>query len=113
MKLEMRRVILFTTNMPAMTSFYRDIIGLEALNTEDGWIEFSAGACNIALHRGKSSVGARPPKLVFFAADVASARAALLKRGLAAMGRVNSTSRFDLCDGKDPDGNAFQISSRG
>jgi hypothetical protein len=50
--------------------------------------------------------------LVFYAADVAAARAVLVKRGAVAMGKVISADRFDMCDGKDPDGNPFQISSR-
>ncbi len=72
----------------------------------------SAGACSLALHLGQSKVGSRPPKLAFYAADVAGARAALLKHGLAKAGPVKSTAVLDMCDSKDPDGNPFQISSR-
>jgi catechol 2,3-dioxygenase-like lactoylglutathione lyase family enzyme len=112
MELELRRVILFTPNLAAMTAFYRDILGLEIANREDGWVEFRAGGCCVALHAGKSEVGSRPPKLVFHATDVAATRAALVKRGLIAAGPVKSAARFDLCGCKDPDGNPFQISSR-
>jgi len=111
MKLEMRRIIIFTADMPAMTRFYRDAMGLKQLADDEGWKEFSAGACNIALHNGKPSLGKRPPKISFYAADVAAARASLMRRG-AAMGKVISAKVFDFCDGKDPDGNPFQISSR-
>jgi predicted enzyme related to lactoylglutathione lyase len=112
MKLEMRRLILFTANMDIMSRFYGETIGLELAGSEEGWRDFKAGACNIALHHGNSAVGNRPPKLVFYASDVAAARAALVQRGVKTMGKINSTGTFDMCDGKDPDGNSFQISSR-
>jgi len=111
MPLEIRRIIIFTSNMDAMTRFYRDVVGLKALADEADWKEFGAGGCNIALHRGKSTRGGRPPKIAFYAADVAAARATLVGRG-AVMGKVASGRAIDLCDGKDPDGNPFQISSR-
>ena len=112
MPLELRRVILFTSRLAEMTAFYRDVVGLEAVGREEGWVDFGAGACGLALHAGKSTVGARPPKIVFYAADVAAARAGLVKRGLAKAGPVKSAASFDMCDCKDPDGNPFQISSR-
>jgi catechol 2,3-dioxygenase-like lactoylglutathione lyase family enzyme len=111
MELEMRRIIIFTSDVAAMARFYRDVIGLELVADEKDWKELKAGACNLAFHRGKSAIGDRPPKIAFYAADVAAARAALVKRG-ATMGKVKSGRSVDLCDGKDPDGNPFQISSR-
>jgi len=112
MQLEMRRVVLFTPNLDNMAEFYRTVIGLELVGSEDGWRDFKAGACNIALHSGASSIGRRSPKLVFYARDVAAARAELVKRGAKGMGKVLSTGSFDMCNGKDPDGNRFQVSSR-
>lgn len=110
-KLDMRRVILFTDNLERMSRFYGDVLGLALVSSEPGWREFGAGGCNIALHEGKSSVGTRPPKLAFFASDVAEVRSALVERG-AAMGKLLSSPQFDMCDGRDPDGNRFQISGR-
>ena len=111
MDLQLRRIILFTPNLEAMTAFYRDIVGLKSLGEEKGWVDFDAGACRLALHAGPSEIGKRAPKLAFFAADVASARASLMKRG-ARFGPVKSTAHFDMCDGKDPDGNSISLSSR-
>ena len=111
MNLELKRVILFTRNMETMGRFYGEVLGLDLAGSEPGWREYRAGGCAIALHEGESRIGNRPPKLAFFAADVAAARASLTRRG-AKMGKIMSTASFDLCDGKDPDGNAFQISSR-
>jgi catechol 2,3-dioxygenase-like lactoylglutathione lyase family enzyme len=111
MKLEMRRIIIFTSEMASMTRFYREVMGLKQLTDADDWKEFGAGACNIALHHGKPSLGKRSPKISFYAADVAAVRSSLMRRG-AAVGKVISAKNFDFCDGKDPDGNPFQISSR-
>lgn len=111
MQLEIRRIILFTSDMAAMSRFYRDVLGLKPLSDEDGWKEFDAGACKIALHRGKAAPGSRSPKIAFYATDVAATRAALVRRG-ATLGKIMSGRDIDFCDGKDPDGNAFTISSR-
>ena len=55
MKLELRRIVLFTSNMEAMTAFYRDVLGLKVIGAEKGWIDFDAGACRIALHAGSAN----------------------------------------------------------
>jgi catechol 2,3-dioxygenase-like lactoylglutathione lyase family enzyme len=111
MNLEIRRVIIFTENMAEMAAFYGDVLGLKAVTNDADWKDFAAGACNLALHRGRSRVGVKPPKIAFHASDVTAVRARLVKRG-AKMGNIQSGSRIDFCDGKDPDGNAFTISSR-
>lgn len=113
MPFELRRIILFTSNMDAMARLYRDVLGLEPMRSDQDWREFRAGACSIALHRGNSSVGSRAPKLAFFAKDVAAARATLIKRGATGLGKTISGDSFDMCNGKDPDGTPFQLSSRG
>jgi catechol 2,3-dioxygenase-like lactoylglutathione lyase family enzyme len=112
MTMQLRRVILFTPHLVEMADFYANVLGLDVAGREAGWVDFAAGPCNLALHAGPSKVGARPPKLAFYAADVSGARTALLKKGLAKAGPVKSTGSFDMCDCKDPDGNPFQISSR-
>lgn len=109
--LALSRVIIFTADIPGMTLFYRDVIGLPVLVEEKGWVELGAGGCSIALHgwRGKAPEGS--VKIVFHSDDVAATRAALVARG-ATLGKVASFGAIDLCDGFDPDGNAYQISSR-
>jgi catechol 2,3-dioxygenase-like lactoylglutathione lyase family enzyme len=111
MELSLKRIIIFTNAMPAMTRFYRDVLGLRQKSDEPGWKVFDAGGCDLALHNGTSAVGTRAPKLSFFSANVASTRDALLKRG-AKLGKVKSKDGLDLCEGSDPDGNPFQISNR-
>jgi catechol 2,3-dioxygenase-like lactoylglutathione lyase family enzyme len=110
--MQIRRIVMFTNQMEAMTAFYRDVIGLELKVDEKGWKDFAAGGINLALHNGTSEVGRRAPKLVFHSDDVAATRDMLMKRG-AKMGKVKSGAGLDLCEGADPDGNPFQISNRG
>lgn len=111
MDLSIKRIIIFTNAMPAMTRFYCEVLGLKQKKNEPGWKEFNAGDCDVALHNGTSAVGRRPPKLVFFFPNVAATRQALLKRG-AKLGKIKSKDGLDLCEGTDPDGNPFQLSNR-
>jgi catechol 2,3-dioxygenase-like lactoylglutathione lyase family enzyme len=120
MKLELKRVILFTSKMKEARAFYRDQLGLperqDAEFDASEWIEFDAGPVRIALHRayGNGS-GAKSKtcahKVVFYAKDVAKARLALLKKKVK-MGDVKKFGDLVLCDGVDPDGNKIQISNR-
>ena len=112
MDFHLSRIILFTADVLRLAAFYREVIGLKLVGEEEGWVELDAGPCTIALHKGKPALGVRPPKLVFHAEDVAAARAALVARGLKKIGPVKSTPTFAMCDGQDPDGNPFQLSSR-
>lgn len=109
--LKLARVILFTSQMDAMSQYYGQMLGLEQIANEKGWREFAAGGATIALHSGPSSPGRKGPKIVFHAEDVAGLREALVARG-ARFGKVRQGEIFTLCDGKDPDGNPVQLSNR-
>jgi catechol-2,3-dioxygenase len=110
--MKMARVILFTPQLESMSRFYGDVLGLKVVSEERGWREFEAGGATIALHSGTSSPGRKGPKIVFYAADVAATRDALVKRG-AKFGKARGgTGSLQLCDGKDPDGNPVQLSNR-
>ena len=111
MDLAIRRITLFTSDMGKMTSFYRDVLGLKLVEDTPGWKQFDAGTCRLALHKGKSRVGARPPKIGFYAKDVAKAKAWLESRG-AKLGEIKSFEAVSFCDGKDPDGNIYAITNR-
>ncbi len=41
MKLSMRRIVLFTKDMPGMTAFYRDVLGLRLLKDEERPVQAS------------------------------------------------------------------------
>jgi len=108
--MKIRRVILFTAQLDAMSEFYGKVLGLKQVTNEKGWREFAAGAARIALHSGPSSPGRKGPKIVFHAKDVAALRETLVAKG-ASFGKVRQGEMFCLCDGKDPDGNPIQLSN--
>jgi catechol 2,3-dioxygenase-like lactoylglutathione lyase family enzyme len=109
--MKMARVILFTGQLEAMSTFYGEVLGLKQVTTEKGWREFAAGGARIALHSGPASPGRKGPKIVFHAKDVAALRERLVARG-ARLGEVRQGEVFCLCYGKDPDGNPIQLSNR-
>lgn len=100
--------------MSSQAAFYREVFGLNVKNgsPDKDWIELAAGSVSIGLHGGGSvNTARRPPKIVFYSDDVESARDELMKRGVK-MGKVVSSNSTQMCDGKDQEGNAFQISNR-
>ncbi len=109
--MHLTRIILFTAQMDAMSHFYAEILGLKQITKEKGWQEFAAGGANIALHSGPPSPGKKGPKIVFHAHDVPALRDTLVARG-AIFAKPRQGEQFCLCDGKDPDGNPIQLSSR-
>lgn len=109
--MKMARVILFTGRIDMMSKFYGEVLGLKQVTDEKDWREFAAGGATIALHSGPSSPGRKGPKIVFRAKDVAALRETLVARG-GNFGKVRQGDIFCLCDGKDPDGNPIQLSSR-
>ena len=122
MKAEVSRIILFVDDVDVMSAFYGDVLGLDKLSGGDsGFVCFAAGGCEICLHvlpeQYRSGGGEYPKredtyvKFVFRSDDVERDRKCLIDNGL----RMNEIVRYgeiDLCDGADPEGNIFQISSR-
>jgi extradiol dioxygenase family protein len=122
MKAEVSRIILFVDDIDAMSVFYGGVLGLDKLPGEsEGYVCFSAGGCEVCLHslpeQYRSESDEYPKredtyvKFVFRSDDVGRDRKYLLDNGL----RMNEIVRYgeiDLCDGADPEGNIFQISTR-
>jgi len=110
------RVMLFVRDVPKVAAFYRDMLGLQTLGEiTPEWVELQAGNSNVALHKAAKPLkerGDASAKIVFGVHDVDSVKAVLEKRG-AKMGKIHSFDGIKICDGKDPEGNQFQISSRG
>lgn len=117
----MGTIILFTEDVSRLRAFYASILELDVLEESEGWVRLDAGGCALALHAihgpraGGESLGPRRAdsylKVAFYAADVAAERARLVAAG-ARMDEVKTFGAISLCDGLDPDGNVFQISSR-
>lgn len=110
------RVMLFVHDVPKVAAFYRDILGLKPLGEiTPEWVEMQAGNCNVALHKASKPLherGEASAKIVFGVKDIPAAKAALEKLGVK-MGKIHSFDGINICDGKDPEGNLFQVSSRG
>ncbi len=110
----LNRVTVFVKNMTAMRAFYEQKIGLTAVGyADDGWVSYDAGGSSVSLHRQTSAKrsGGSALQIVFHADDVPAARDELIARGVA-MGKLWSSDGLSFCDGQDPEGNWFQISSR-
>lgn len=114
MRFTLQRYILFCKDMPGMIAFYRDVMGLK-LSTRTGvpeteWAELGGKAFRLCLHKsGKpGQAGRSRNKVVFSVDDVGVSRKHLIKGG-ARMGKHHHWGHLDACDGKDPEGNLFQI----
>ena len=108
------RVILFAPDVPAAAAFYHKVLGLPIVGDPQDreFIELDAGGCRVAFHRGAAqSVAGRSSKLVFRVEDVEAAKTSLNALG-AGLGSIMRGPEFSFCDGRDPAGNVFQISSR-
>jgi catechol 2,3-dioxygenase-like lactoylglutathione lyase family enzyme len=110
------RIMLFVKDVPKVAAFYRDILGLSPIgDITPEWVELDAGSCTIALHHAAKPLSERgdpSAKIVFGVFDVPAGKARLEAQGVR-MSKVSSFSGIDICDGWDPEGNLFQISSRG
>jgi catechol 2,3-dioxygenase-like lactoylglutathione lyase family enzyme len=107
-------VIVYVREMDRMASFYTDVLGLEiaAGDPEHGFVEFDTGTCSLCLHAGREDdPGDAAPKFVFGVEDVEEARAYLHEHDVE-LGEVRSPAPGKrVCDGLDPEGNAFAIES--
>ena len=115
----LKRVIIFVHDVEELIPFYRDVLGLTPIESEEPsceWQEFDAAGLKVALHKAHGSTGptgrpTNPHKIVFYAEDVAAARQTLIDRG-AEMAEVHTYGGLVLCDGFDPEGHRFQICNR-
>jgi predicted enzyme related to lactoylglutathione lyase len=107
--------ILFVKDMPRLTAFYGEAFGFKQLKNarykETQWLELQAGkGFKLCLHKfpKPGSPSGNRNKLVFGVDDVSKARAALKGRG-ARLGDIKTYADVDHLDGRDPEGNAFQL----
>jgi predicted enzyme related to lactoylglutathione lyase len=113
--MELSRVIIFTGDVKTLVDFYISHFDLALVGEFDaGWTELNAGGCNLAFHKFSEKLdgGDNGIKFVFAASDVAAEKARLEGLGVK-MTRIFTFGQIQMCDGQDPDGNRFQISSRG
>jgi catechol-2,3-dioxygenase len=121
MRVVLNRVILYVQDVERLTTFYREMFGLPVIEEIKGeWTVLAAGPCQLALHKvGKAYRVADPAswqvetnvKLVITVdRPLAELRAELSAKGVS-MGKIKSYPPLTglLCDGKDPEGNVFQL----
>ena len=110
------RIILFVRDVSGAAAFYQRHFGLVPIeSSEDGWLELSAGGCNLALHRATITSrerGRSPAKIVFAVPNVHAAKERFANDGLK-FGKVHEVGGFAFANARDPEGNPIQISSRG
>jgi catechol 2,3-dioxygenase-like lactoylglutathione lyase family enzyme len=110
----MKQLIYFCADMRAMREFYCAVLGLKLIENKlwpvEEWVELDGGGFKLCLHKA-GSAGAKAGtknKLVFWVEDVADARAYLVERGVK-MGVHHHWGEIDASDGRDPEGNKFQV----
>src|SRR5205085_1047707 len=110
-KLPLARVIIFAKNPRALAEFYAKAFGLKVVGEQGSFIDLASGGVRIAFHKAaKPSPGNH--KLAFYAKDIAAAVVHLVASG-ATMGKARGRAgELWFCDGKDPEGNIFQVSNR-
>lgn len=116
------RIILYVQDVERLSEFYRQAFAFEAVQHIEGeWVILKAGACEIGLLLPGPAYR-RPPgswtgdnnnaKIVFSINEpIEDVRARLIALGVD-MGEIKSYPGLTgpLCDGRDPEGNVFQLS---
>jgi predicted enzyme related to lactoylglutathione lyase len=121
MRIALTRIILYVQDVDRLAAFYRDAFGLSVVEEIKGdWTVLDVGPCQLALHRVGKAYPVDDPaswevesnaKLVMTVdRPIAEFRAELTAKGVQ-MGEIKSFPSLTglLCDGKDPEGNVFQL----
>jgi catechol 2,3-dioxygenase-like lactoylglutathione lyase family enzyme len=114
----LNRIVLYVQDVDRLADFYRAMLGLAVVEEIPGeWSVLATGSCELALHRAGPAYR-RPgattesnAKIVFAVErDLAEFRAELLARGVP-LGELKAYPPLTgpLCDGRDPEGNVFQL----
>ena len=119
MTFQLSRAVLFVRDLPRMTAFYQDVLGLSPLDdgrTED-WVEFRTGAVTLGLHAMPADIAAscppetppRPRETNPLRLDLSVPDVEHEKRRLSALGVTLLTRPWGACDLVDPEGNVFGL----
>lgn len=122
-KLQLSSIILFCFDIQKMKTFYNHILGFEILESSgDNWIVLESGACQLCLHQigqeyiveGGSQAENRVTKFVLTTdQNIHDLRKYLLNKEVR-MKEVMTWKGYDysICDGRDPEGNVFQLKGK-
>lgn len=114
------RIILYVQQVDSLSAFYQQHFSFVPVETiPDEWALLNCNGLELALHRAgpayrNDSVtehSASNAKIVFsITEDIHQVRQHMIQQG-ANLGAVKDYPGFDylLCDGKDPEGNIFQL----
>lgn len=119
--MHLAQALLFVADVPRMQAFYEGVLGLAVVSAEPGYVQLGTGAI-LALHAIPPEylpVIASPPveredgviKLGFHVDDVDAERARLVGLGVT-MRETKRWGGIAFCDGIDPEGNVFQLTTR-
>ena len=124
MTARLTRVILYVQDVNRLAGFYRDLLGVPVHEEIPGeWAVLRAGACEIALHRvgepyrvaeaASWEAGSNVKLVLTIDRDLDRVRTELIAKGVP-MGEIKSYASQPgrLCDGRDPEGNVFQLWKR-
>ncbi len=122
--MNLNSIILFVDNIDTLKPLYIDGLGLDVIEEQESeWLLLKAGSCSIGLHRigkvyrSKKSdmpAGIKNTKLCFeIQDDLPDLRKKLIEMGVF-MQEIKTFNNYDfwLCDGKDNEGNVFQLKKR-
>ena len=117
--MQLAQAILFVDDVEGMRDFYVDRFELRVIHQEPGFIRLESGGAVLALHAIRRPDGAPPPaprtggaiKLCFRVDDIEQERARLVAAGVL-MREIHRYSDVAFCDGVDPEGNVFQLTTR-
>jgi predicted enzyme related to lactoylglutathione lyase len=120
MTVSLARVILYVHDVERLSAFYREAFAFEVVEVIAGeWTVLKAGPCELALHRVGAAYRGAPitgggnsnAKLVLVVdRPIAEVREALMQRGVPMAAIKSYGNTGPLCDGRDPEGNVFQLS---
>ena len=120
MGVKLSRLIIYVQDVERLSEFYRQAFGFPLVQHIAGeWAVLQAGPCELALHRvglpyrdaeGRPGEGSNAKIVFAIDSPVAEIRDRLIATGIS-MGEIKQypglTGR--LCDGRDPEGNVFQL----
>ena len=113
--MNLTRLIVFTNRVRVLAEFYSTTFDLPLIGEmNDDWVQVQAGGCLLAFHKTTHNTTDKEDtglKLVFAAADIEEERQRLISLGIE-MGTIIRFGDLAFCDGSDPDGNRFQLSTR-
>lgn len=117
--------MIYVKDLPRMKDFYQQMLSAEPVNTEwtDSWALFDTGGMRFALHAIPAEIALdievssppklrenNPVKLIFAVDNVPAERNRLEAMGVTMLRRPWQNAAQE-CEGVDPEGNIFQISS--